>query len=338
MARAQVAGAIIVDQLRDRIVSGLYLGHWQPGERLPSIRDIAEAENVDRKTAAAAYRRLQGEGLVRVRARSGVYLRAEPGRDPGIQPLHRLYRRWLEHTYEGARALGLDTLSILEILDAVAAVEERRIPVVEADWTQAESLAHELRDRLHVRTVPLLPGDLRLDDPVVVHAPFIITTPYLRGKLGRTVGERPVIELILSRSFIQELRERLTSGSALVVTPTGAVAEQVRLAFARGQIADGQAGPRVVVAGERGKLLELSRDSTCVFLWPGTPSWVAQELESRDCVLPGQFISDESLARVRLAILDTALHEMADRDGFSKSSAAAPRGRAAAGPGIPVRS
>ena len=74
MAREQVAGAIILGKLRERIISGLYLGYWRPGERLPSIREIAEAEHVDRKTAAAAYRRLQEEGLVRVRARSGVYL------------------------------------------------------------------------------------------------------------------------------------------------------------------------------------------------------------------------------------------------------------------------
>ncbi|MGH7505150.1 MAG: GntR family transcriptional regulator, partial [Longimicrobiales bacterium] len=194
MPRAQVAGAIIVDQLRDRIVSGLYLGHWQPGERLPSIRDIAEAENVDRKTAAAAYRRLQREGLVRVRARSGVYLRGEAGRDVMIQPLHRLYRRWLEHTYEGARALGLDTVAMLEILDAIAVVEERRVPVVETDWSQAESLAHELRDRLRLRTVPFLITELQPDDPVLLHAPFVITTPFLRGRLGRLAGEHPVIE------------------------------------------------------------------------------------------------------------------------------------------------
>jgi DNA-binding transcriptional MocR family regulator len=58
MSRAQ-PGAVILDQLRDRIVTGLYFGNWQPGERLPSIRDIADAESVDRKTAAAAYHRLE---------------------------------------------------------------------------------------------------------------------------------------------------------------------------------------------------------------------------------------------------------------------------------------
>ena len=61
VAREHIAGAIILDRLRERIVSGIYFGLWRPGERLPSIREIADAEGVDRKTAAAAYRRLERE-------------------------------------------------------------------------------------------------------------------------------------------------------------------------------------------------------------------------------------------------------------------------------------
>jgi GntR family transcriptional regulator len=326
MTRTQVAGAIIVDQLRDRIVSGLFLGHWQPGERLPSIRDIADAEHVDRKTAAAAYRRLQREGLVRVRARSGVYLRGEPLKDGTAHPLHRLYRRWLENTYEGARALGLDTAAILQILEAVRAVEDRRIPVVESDWSQAESLAQELRTRLGIRTVPFVVGEVDVADPVVAAAPFIITTPFHRARLGGTLGDRQVLELILSRAFLQDLRERVEAGTLAIVAPSAAVAEQLRLAFARGHLANGDDGRvRVVIAAEPGTLTDEVRGADCVFLWPGTPGWAAQELESLDCVVPAACISDESLARVRLAILDTALRELNVRGSLSTSSGAAPR-------------
>lgn len=325
MTRTQVAGAIIVDQLRDRIVSGLFLGHWQPGERLPSIRDIADAEHVDRKTAAAAYRRLQREGLVRVRARSGVYLRGEPSKDSAAHPLHRLYRRWLENTYEGARALGLDTAAILEILEAVCAVEDRRIPVVEADWSQAETLSQELRTRLGIRAVPFVVGEVDAADPVIAAAPFVITTPFHRARLGSTLGERPVIELILSRAFLQELRDRIDAGSLVIVAPSGPVAEQLQLALQRGHLANANGRVQVLVATEQGKLSERVRDADCVFLWPGAPAWATHELESLDCVVPASCISDESLARVRLAILDTALRDMSARGALSTSSGAAPR-------------
>ncbi|MGH7504020.1 MAG: hypothetical protein ACRELX_00140, partial [Longimicrobiales bacterium] len=140
--------------------------------------------------------------------------------------------------------------------------------------------------------------------------------------------EHPVIELILSRSFLQELRDRMQAGSVLVVAPTDRVAEQIRVALSRGQIADGREAPRVI-ASERGRLLDPSADVECVFLWPGTPAWVQRELESRDCVIPAQCISDESLIRVRIAVLDTALRDMADRERLSTSSGDALRGRTA---------
>jgi GntR family transcriptional regulator len=320
MARTQVAGAIIVDQLRDRIVSGLFLGHWQPGERLPSIRDIADAEHVDRKTAAAAYRRLQREGLVRVRARSGVYLRGETAKDSPSHPLQRLYRRWLENTYEGARALGLDTASILRILEAVGSVEERRIPVVDSDWSQAETLARELRDRLGIRAVPYALGELDGHDPVVAAAPFLVSTPFQRGRLGELVGERPVIELILSRAFLQDLAERMRTGSLAIVAPTASVAAQLRIALARGQLATENGRTSVVTASEQGKLLQAVRDVDCVFLWPGTPAWAMRELDSLSCVVPASCISEESLVRVRVAILDTALRELATREPAANRS------------------
>lgn len=327
MARTQVAGAIIVDQLRDRIVSGLFLGHWQPGERLPSIRDIADAEHVDRKTAAAAYRRLQREGLVRVRARSGVYLRGESAKDAPSHPLQRLYRRWLENTYEGAHALGLDTASILRILEAVDSVEERRIPVVELDWSQAETLAHELRDRLGIRAVPYALAELDPEDPVVATAPFLVTTPFQRGRLTEVMGERPLIELILARSFLQALSDRMASGSLAIVAPTSSVSEQLRIALARGQLAKENGRTTVVTASEQGKLLNLVRDADCVFIWPGTPPWAVRELDSLGCVIPANCISEESLVRVRQAILDTALRDLVGREPVSRSNGGESRTR-----------
>ena len=99
LARQQAAGSMIVDQLRDRIVSGLYLGRWAPGERLPSIRDVADAENVDRKTAAAGRRCevascARGYRLRRAR-RQGAGRRADTGADRGHGcPLAQIHDRF----------------------------------------------------------------------------------------------------------------------------------------------------------------------------------------------------------------------------------------------------
>ena len=310
MARQQVAGGIIVDQLRDRILSGMYLGQWHPGQRLPSIRDVADAEEVDRKTAAAAYRRLQKEGLVDVRARSGVYLKDDFRSDRG-GPLQKLQRRWLESTYEGGHEIGLGTPAMIRLLGAVATVEKRAIPVIESDWSQAEVLAAELRERLGVRTVAVLASQLDPHDRFIADAPFFVTTPFQRHAVAQVAHERTVVQLILARDMLDQIAKSLDRGSVLIIAPSEEVAGKVRAGIERGLLPDRSGRARILVPGDPQRLLEAARSAPCVFLWPGTPGWVVRSLENIDCVIPGRCISEESLGIVRRAILDSAMRVLA---------------------------
>jgi GntR family transcriptional regulator len=332
MAQQQAAGAIILDQLRERIMTGLFLGKWEPGERLPSIRDVAGVENVDRKTAAAAYRRLQQEGLVRVEPRSGVYLREPPGAAVRGDPLERLHRRWLENLYDGARDLGLDTHTILRLVSAVAETEQRRIPVVEADWSQAEAIAHELRDRLGIRAVPYLLDEVRGDESVQRTAPFIVTTPFHRAELSR-LSRGKVIETTLAHQTFRELRRRAKEGAVLVIVPTEAVARRVERALEQHHLLGAGADARVLVSSDREQILGAVTDVTCTFIWPGTPAWVALELKAFECIIPAHTLSSGTLARVRHSILDAALHlarNGGSGDSFSNTSGDGARPRTAA--------
>jgi GntR family transcriptional regulator len=314
MAQQQVAGAIILDQLRDRIVTGLYLGRWEPGERLPSIRDVAGVENVDRKTAAAAYRRLQQEGLVRVRPRSGVYLR-----DNGVAgrggPLERLHRRWLENVYDGAHDLGLDTHAILRLVTAVAETEQRRVPVVDEDWSQAEAVAAELRSRLSLHAVPYLLDEVRGDEAVQRDAPFIITTPYHRSELS-SFARVPVIETTLDRQAFKKLQAEAGDGPVLIIAPTELVATRIRRAIDQGQLLGANAPASVVVATEREQLRTAAAGTGCIFLWPGTPPWVANEFKDLPCIAPVQTLADSTLARVRRAVLEGAIRKVVESGGL----------------------
>jgi DNA-binding transcriptional regulator YhcF (GntR family) len=64
----------ISDALRQRLVTGLHLGVLRQGDRLPSVRALAAEFDADPRVALAAYRVLEAEGLVEVRARSGIYV------------------------------------------------------------------------------------------------------------------------------------------------------------------------------------------------------------------------------------------------------------------------
>src|SRR6266545_3976261 len=79
----------IAAQIRARIAFLVADGELAPGERLPSVRDLAAQLGVDVNTIRAAYADLERDGLVRTRHGVGtVVLAASPARLPaGVRPL-----------------------------------------------------------------------------------------------------------------------------------------------------------------------------------------------------------------------------------------------------------
>lgn len=320
MAREQVAGAIILDRLRERIVSGIYFGLWRPGERLPSIREIAEAEGVDRKTAAAAYRRLEREGLVRVHPRSGVYLRVQRASEAAT-PLEKLYRRWLENTYARASALGLRTNTILHLVTSVAEIERLRVPVVEQDWPQAETIAAELRERAGINTVAIPFSSIAREDAVWMEAPFVVTTPYGRNAVHAIDPSKHVVEATLASETVRELKECMRHDELTVVVANDGIAARLRPFLQRTSNGNGGTESITIATAEDPAHLEHdTKRARMVFLWPGTPQWVEDSIAARTPVRPLHCLSEETLTRVRAAILDAAVAR--ERDIIWRESAA----------------
>jgi DNA-binding transcriptional regulator YhcF (GntR family) len=288
---------------------------------LPSIREVAEAENVDRKTAAAAYRRLEREGLVRVHPRSGVYLRAQ--RPPEAStPLERLYRRWLENTYARASALGLRTNTILLLVSAVAEIERIRIPVIEQDWPQAETIAAELRERAGVNAAPIPLSSLTREDSAWADAPFVVTTPYCRGTVLALDGGKPIVEATLSQETVRELRDKIHEGQLAIIVANENIASKLRPFILRGHHLGNGGHIRIVTATDPSQLSGETKSANTVFLWPGAPAWAETAVAANVPVRAINCISDETLARVRAAILDAAIAR--ERDIIWREAATTP--------------
>src|SRR5215469_11168264 len=66
----------IRDQLQTQVILGILSGELEPGERLPSTRELARRFHLHPNTVSAAYKQLEAEGWVNSRRGSGVFVRS----------------------------------------------------------------------------------------------------------------------------------------------------------------------------------------------------------------------------------------------------------------------
>lgn len=70
----QSSGIPVYLQLMEQVRHGIETGALRAGERLPTIRQLAEELVVNPNTVVRAYRELQHEGVVELRQGSGAYV------------------------------------------------------------------------------------------------------------------------------------------------------------------------------------------------------------------------------------------------------------------------
>ena len=99
--------AQLMDTLKRRIITGRYL----PGEKLPSVRELAVSLAINPNTIQRAYRELESEGyIVSVPGKGSFCAQFSPQSDPRREEL--LAR--LEETVRELRWLGVSEEEIIE--------------------------------------------------------------------------------------------------------------------------------------------------------------------------------------------------------------------------------
>jgi GntR family transcriptional regulator len=109
--RIESIGVPIYVQIRDQILGAIGAGMLQPGEQMPTMRQVAVALKVDLNTVRRAYDLVQEAGaIVMVRAR-GTFVAETP---PPIDPDSRAAQidRLAHQTIAIAKAAGIEPESI----------------------------------------------------------------------------------------------------------------------------------------------------------------------------------------------------------------------------------
>lgn len=107
-------GISLREQLVTQIVLGILCADLAPGERLPSIRDLARRFRVHPNTISAGYRQLEREGWVELRRGSGVYVyRSAPAKEVSSSTA---LDQHIVNLFREARKLGAPIATIRERL------------------------------------------------------------------------------------------------------------------------------------------------------------------------------------------------------------------------------
>jgi GntR family transcriptional regulator len=106
-------------QLVRQVREALRLGWLNPGDRLPTVREVVASSGVNPNTVLKAYRELEMAGLVEARQGSGTYVKASLG-SAAPEDLAEL-RTHLATWVRSARAAGLENEDIEALLRSVLA-------------------------------------------------------------------------------------------------------------------------------------------------------------------------------------------------------------------------
>ncbi|WP_405735010.1 GntR family transcriptional regulator [Streptomyces sp. NBC_00028] len=109
------SGVATYVQIVQQTKQALRLGLLEPGDKLPTAREVVEATAINPNTVLKAYRELEREGLVEARRGLGTFVRRGLGAAPADSPLHTELEDWTAKALES----GLDRDDVAALFTAV---------------------------------------------------------------------------------------------------------------------------------------------------------------------------------------------------------------------------
>ncbi len=104
-------------QVMEEITKRAVRGDYRPGDRLPSVRDLAADLGVNPNTAARVYLELEREGFIETRRGQGSFLTGDPARIEAARD--RLAGEAVRRFVEDVRDLGLTDGRRGQLLDRI---------------------------------------------------------------------------------------------------------------------------------------------------------------------------------------------------------------------------
>lgn len=260
------ADPTLVERIRNRIVGEMHLGHLRGGDRLPPVREMARELEADHRAVAAAYRALEGEGLVEVRGRAGAYVAQQerlggelPGETAG----------WLAEVLMEARRRRIGIPDFPEFVRSYTGRVRLRCACVESNRDSSEAICMELAEEFGLDPVtvpadaiPAPRGRKRLDSaslPAELREADLVVTTAFHAHAVQPVAEalgKPFAMVTVNPEMAGIIERRMRAGPLTLVAVDPAYAERFREVY---HAAAGSDGLRFVAAEDRLAIARLDR-------------------------------------------------------------------------------
>lgn len=294
----------IADVLRSRVLTGLHFGTLRPGTRLPSVRTLQAELDADPRVVLAAYRRLEGEGLVEVRQRSGIFVAAS-----GVSPGNILPQTagWIVQVLAEGLGRGIPAVALPDRLRGALATVRLRAACVECNDDQIIGLCTELERDFGLEVSGVELESLRAETlpERAAQADLWVTTSFHAADVQPLADQfgKPLILVSLRTDFLSEIKRMLLQGPVFWVVSDPRFA--AKLPRILGSAPQGE-NLRVVIAGQDDLeqlprsapvyVMQAARASVDIAQIPGTlmPSMRVFSLESARQILA--FIIERNIA------------------------------------------
>lgn len=197
------------EQIKGQLLSAIYCGKLKEGDRLPSIRELANQLDVNYKTIRRIYLQLAQEGYVELVKGSGAFLKKRGGEGTYEQMRRHAIFRLLRDVTEKAKNLGIAPEQFAQLLvNFTLGAARRRIKLAVVDHEEeAFIFSRELRSRLaaDVAVVPLGEEEQHLEELADVE--YLLTTSYHLDEVGilaQRLGKE-LLEIKPSHQIYQEI-------------------------------------------------------------------------------------------------------------------------------------
>lgn len=153
----------IRDQIKRQIKMLIENGELEPGQALPSARDLSAILHVNRNTVTQAYKELSSEGILKTIIGSGTFVR----NNLEIKPKNALNQAF-DQAFERARQSGFDTNEIVEhFLSRLSSLStdhsKKQILVVDCNDEVVSYLCRLIANELGVQTQGVLIHEIEKD-------------------------------------------------------------------------------------------------------------------------------------------------------------------------------